>query len=143
MATTEAVSRQQNASKNGSKYVDSLSMAGDSTRTRRYLGRRQLKTTRDGRTEMLREHSTLRALLKKCVVSSVLVAVPVLVAGNAWAQHNKKGGGKKVEPAVRLLSSVPIPVSASNPLFGKIGAGTSSFDISYVDQSPGTYTSAI
>jgi len=85
---------------------------------------------------MLREHSTLRALLKKCVVSSVLVAVPVLVAGNAWAQHNN---GKKVEPAVRLLSSVPIPVSTSNPLFGKIGAGTYSFDISYVDQSTGTY----
>jgi hypothetical protein len=85
---------------------------------------------------MLREHSTLRALLKKCVVSSVLVAVPVLVAGNAWAQHNN---GKKVEPAVRLLSSVPIPVSTSNPLAGKIGAGTYSFDISYVDQSTGTY----
>jgi hypothetical protein len=78
----------------------------------------------------------LRALLKKCVVSSVLVAVPVLVAGNAWAQHNN---GKKVEPAVRLLSSVPIPVSTSNPLAGKIGAGTYSFDISYVDQSTGTY----
>ena len=78
---------------------------------------------------MLREHSTLRALLKKCVVSSVLVAVPVLVAGNAWAENNAKGGGKKVEPAVRLLSSVPIPVSASNPLFGKIGAGTYSFDL--------------
>jgi hypothetical protein len=75
---------------------------------------------------MLREHSTLRALLKKCVVSSVLVAVPVLVAGNAWAQHNKE---KKVEPAVRLLSSVPIPVSTSNPLAGKTGAGTYSFDL--------------
>src|ERR1700730_3939256 len=99
-------------------------MAGDSTRARRYLGRRQLKTTRDGRTEMLREHSTLRALLKKCVVSSVLVAVPVLVAGNAWAQHNN---GKKVEPAVRLLSFTLIPVSTSNPLAGKIGAGPYSF----------------
>src|SRR5580704_17892384 len=85
---------------------------------------------------MLREHSTLRALLKKCVVSSVLVAVPVLVAGNAWAQQTKE---KKAEPAVRLLSSVPIPVSASNPLAGKTGAGTYSFDISYVDQSTGTY----
>src|ERR1700731_3058471 len=134
MATTEAVSRQQNASKNGSKYVDSLSMAGDSTRTRRYLGRRQLKTTRDGRTEMLREHSALRALLKKCVVSSVLVAVPVLVAGStAWAQA---GGGDKVtkkaapEPAVRLLRSVQIPVGALNP-----GTGMFSFDINFVDQS--------
>src|ERR1700730_12535286 len=107
-------------------------MAGDSTRARRYLGRRQLKTTRDGRTEMLLEHSTLRALLKKCVVSSVLVAVPVLVPGNEWAQHNN---GKKVEPAVRLLSSVPIPVNAPSNTLG----GTFSFDISFVDQSDGTY----
>jgi len=80
---------------------------------------------------MLQAHGALRALLKKCVVSSVLVAVPVLVAGNAWAQHNN---GKKVEPAVRLLSSVPIPVSAFNT-----EQGTFSFDISFVDQSDGTY----
>jgi len=79
---------------------------------------------------MLRAHSALRALLKKCVVSSVLVAVPVLVAGNAWADKNTK----KVEPAVRLLSSVPIPISATNT-----GTGTFSFDISFVDQSDGTY----
>jgi hypothetical protein len=39
---------------------------------------------------MLRAHSALRALLKKCVVSSVLVAVPVLVAGNAWAADSRK-----------------------------------------------------
>jgi hypothetical protein len=82
--------------------------------------------------EMLREQSTLRALLKKCVVFSVFVAVPVLVAGNAWAQHNN---GKKVEPAVRLLSSVPIPVNAPSNTLG----GTFSFDISFVDQSDGTY----
>jgi hypothetical protein len=87
---------------------------------------------------MPQKHSALRALLKNCAISSVLVAVPVLLAGNAWADNNK-GGGKKVEPAVRLLSSAPIPVSPSNPLAGKIGAGTYSFDISYVDQSTGTY----
>jgi hypothetical protein len=84
--------------------------------------------------DMPQKHSALRALLKKCVISSVLVAVPVLVAGNAWADDNKKGGGKKVEPAVRLLSSVPIPKSATNTL-----TGTFSFDISFVDQSDGTY----
>jgi hypothetical protein len=84
---------------------------------------------------MLQAHSALRALVKKCAVSSVLVAVPVLVAGNASAADNSK----KVEPAVHLLSSVPIPVSSSNPLAGKIGAGTYSFDISFVDQSDGTY----
>jgi hypothetical protein len=83
---------------------------------------------------MPQKHSALRALLKKCVISSVLAAVPVLVAGNAWADDSKKGGGKKVEPAVRLLSSVPIPVSALNT-----GTGTFSFDISFVDQSDGTY----
>jgi hypothetical protein len=55
--------------------------------------------------------------------------VPVL-AGNAWAD----GSGKKVEPALRLLSSVPIPISPTNT-----GTGTFSFDISWVDQSDGTY----
>ena len=79
---------------------------------------------------MLQAHNALRALLKKYVVSSVLVAVPVLVAGNAWADQN----GKKVEPPVRLLSSVPIPISPTNT-----GTGTFSFDISWVDQSDGTY----
>jgi hypothetical protein len=84
---------------------------------------------------MLQAHSTLRALLKKCVVSSVLVAVPVVLAGNALAADDTK----KVEPALRLLSSVPIPLSASNPLAGTPQAGTYSFDISFVDQSDGTY----
>jgi hypothetical protein len=79
---------------------------------------------------MLQAHGSLRALLKKYVVSSVLAAVPVLVAGNASADDT----GKKVEPAVHLLSSVQIPVSALNTT-----AGTYSFDMSTVDQSTGTY----
>ncbi len=79
---------------------------------------------------MLQAHSTLRALLKKYVAHSVLAAVPVLVAGGAWGDD----GGRKFEPAVRLLSSVPIPISATNTL-----TGTFSFDISFVDQSDGTY----
>ncbi len=79
---------------------------------------------------MLQAHSTVRALIKKCVVSSVLVAAPVLAAGNAWADDS----GRKFEPAVHLLSSVPIPISATNT-----GTGTFSFDISFVDQSDGTY----
>jgi hypothetical protein len=58
------------------------------------------------------------------------VAVPVLVAGNAWADD----GGRKAEPALRLLSSVPIPISGSNQ-----GTGTFSFDISFADQTDGTY----
>ncbi len=79
---------------------------------------------------MLQAHSALRALLKKSLVSSVLAALPVLVAGYAWADDS----GRKFEPALRLLSSVPIPISATNT-----GTGTFSFDISFVDQSDGTY----
>jgi hypothetical protein len=77
---------------------------------------------------MLQARGALRALVKKCVVL-VSLAVPVL-AGNAWAD----GSGRKAEPALRLLSSVPIPISALNT-----GTGTFSFDISFVDQSDGTY----
>jgi hypothetical protein len=80
---------------------------------------------------MLRAHSTLRAFLTKYVVASVLAVAPVLVAGSAGAADSKR---VKTEPAVRLLSSVPIPISASNT-----GTGTFSFDISFVDQSDGTY----
>ena len=80
---------------------------------------------------MLQAHSALRALLKKSLVSSVMAALPVLVAGYAWADDS----GKKVEPAVRLLSSVPIPVNVPSNTLG----GTFSFDISFVDQSDGTY----
>jgi hypothetical protein len=79
---------------------------------------------------MLKAHSALRSLLKKFVVYSVAAAAPVLVAGSAGADNN----GKKVEPALHLLSSVPIPISATNTL-----TGTFSFDISFVDQSDGTY----
>jgi hypothetical protein len=64
-----------------------------------------------------------------------LAVAPLVVAGSAGAAD----GGKKVEPALRLLSSVPIPVSAMNPLAGTPEAGTYSFDISFVDQSDGTY----
>jgi hypothetical protein len=62
--------------------------------------------------------------------SMALAVAPLLVAGSAGAAD----GGKKVEPALRLLSSVPIPISPTNT-----GTGTFSFDISFVDQSDGTY----
>jgi hypothetical protein len=78
---------------------------------------------------MLQAQSTLRALLKKYVVSLALATAPLLVVGSAWAGSS----------ALRLLSSVPIPVSALNPLADNIGQGTYSFDISFVDQSTGTY----
>ena len=64
-----------------------------------------------------------RASLKKYLVS--LALAPLLVVGSAWAGS----------PAVRLLDSVPIPVSALNTT----EAGTFSFDISFVDQSTGVY----
>ena len=79
---------------------------------------------------MLQAHSILRPLLMKYVAHSVSAAALVLVAGGAWGDD----GGRKFEPAVHLLSSVPIPISALNT-----GTGTFSFDISYVDQSDGTY----
>jgi hypothetical protein len=75
---------------------------------------------------MLETHSALCASLKKYTLSSVLTAAALLVAGNVWAGNR--------EPAVRLLNSVAIPVSPLNT-----GTGTFSFDISFVDQSDGTY----
>jgi len=69
-------------------------------------------------------------MLGKCFWSSTLmIAGGLLLAGTAsWA------AGKKVEPAVRLLSSVPIPVTDDNTTNGMY-----SFDISYVDQATGVY----
>jgi hypothetical protein len=75
---------------------------------------------------MLETHSALCASLKKYTLSSVLTAAALLVAGNVWAGNR--------EPAVRLLASIPIPVSSLNT-----GTGTFSYDISFVDQSDGTY----
>ena len=76
---------------------------------------------------MLQAHDGLCSKIKKYVVS--LAWAPLLVVGNAWA----------AEPALRLLNSVEIPVSAFNPLAGMPGAGTYSYDISFVDQSTGVY----
>src|SRR6516164_10713022 len=75
---------------------------------------------------MLAKHSILRALLKKYVVSLALATAPLLIAGSTWAAQPA--------PALRLLNSLPIPVSALN-----LGTGTFSFDISFVDQSTGVY----
>ncbi|HYK17655.1 MAG TPA: hypothetical protein VEV37_06525, partial [Bryobacteraceae bacterium] len=68
----------------------------------------------------------MRGLLKKYVVSLALATAPLLIAGSAWADPPA--------PALRLLNSLSIPVSALNP-----GTGTFSFDISFVDQSTGVY----
>jgi hypothetical protein len=80
--------------------------------------------------DMLQKHSVLRMLLTRYLSYSVLAAAGLLLAGNtgnvSWAASS--------EPALRLLSSVPIPISPTNT-----GTGTFSFDISFVDQSDGTY----
>src|SRR6267143_564077 len=80
---------------------------------------------------MLQRHSILRPILRKYLGPLALAAVaPGLVfAGTAaWA------AGKKVEPPVRLIDSMAVPVATGNTTKGMY-----SFDISYVDQSTGTY----
>jgi hypothetical protein len=69
-------------------------------------------------------------MLRRYLSSMTLTTAALLVAGTALAADS----GRKVEPALRLLSSVPIPISPTNT-----GTGTFSFDISFVDQSDGTY----
>jgi hypothetical protein len=76
---------------------------------------------------MLRKNSILHALLKKYSWCSALAAAGLLLAGNAsWAQST--------EPALRLLSSVEVPVTDGNTTNGMY-----SFDISYVDPATGDY----
>ena len=69
-------------------------------------------------------------MLRKSLWSSALmIAGGLLLVGTAsWA------AGKKVEPPVRLIDSMEVPVAASNAT-----GGMYSFDISYVDQSTQTY----
>src|SRR6516165_2440599 len=74
---------------------------------------------------MLQKHNILCALLKRYLWCLALAAAGLLAAGNAsWA----------AEPAVHLLSSIPVPVTDGNTTNGMY-----SFDISYVDQSTGVY----
>ena len=76
---------------------------------------------------MLQKHSTLRTLVRSYLGCSALAAAGLLAAGSAsWAASS--------EPAVRLLSSVAVPVAAGNATNGMY-----SFDISYVDQATGDY----
>src|SRR5437588_7467147 len=88
---------------------------------------------------MLQEHITLYALLKKYLVSLALATVALsLVAATATADDNNKGGNAKkqaIEPAVRLLKTVAIPVSNINTT----SSAMYSFDISWVDQVTGNY----
>src|SRR5262249_30870911 len=74
--------------------------------------------------KMVQSHNGLCSKIKKYAVS--LAWAPLLMAGSAWADSPA--------PALRLINSVAIPVSALNP-----GTGTFSFYISFVDQSTGVY----
>jgi hypothetical protein len=73
---------------------------------------------------MLQPHDGLCSKITKYVVS--FAWAPLLMVGSAWAAQPA--------PALRLLNSLPIPVSALNT-----GTGTFSYDISFVDQSTGVY----
>jgi hypothetical protein len=71
-------------------------------------------------------------------VAALVVTALLLVGHAAWAADPQGIGGRghkgKREPAVRLLNTVPVPVSGTNKT-----AGMYSFDISWVDQATGTY----
>src|SRR5215831_5902311 len=74
---------------------------------------------------MLQKHSSLRDLISKYCGTAIVATGAVLLAGNAsWA----------AEKALRLLDSMAVPVAAGNTTGGMF-----SFDISFVDQSTGTY----
>src|SRR5207244_7209652 len=63
----------------------------------------------------------------------------LLIAIAASADDNNRGSngkkGRAIEPAVRLLNSIEVPVSGINTTSGAMY----SFDISWVDQATGTY----
>ena len=75
---------------------------------------------------MLEEHSIACALIRKyCGVGAVAAAL-LFAGGTSWAQSS--------EPALKLRSSVPVPVAAGNTT-----GGMYSFDISFIDQATGVY----
>jgi hypothetical protein len=80
---------------------------------------------------MLQKHSILCVVPKKyfrfsALAAAIVPAVLLLAGSAAWAAST--------EPALRLLSSVNIPVTDGNTTGGMF-----SFDISYVDQATGDY----
>jgi hypothetical protein len=66
-------------------------------------------------------------------------AAGLLLVGNvAWADGNNRGTFKKEvknDRAVRLLATIPVPVTADNTTAG----GLYSFDISWIDQTTGMF----
>lgn len=88
---------------------------------------------------MPQKHSALHALLRQYFGPAALATTALLLLGTAAlaADNNQGSSGKKrspIEPAVHLLSSVPVPVATGNTT-----KGLYSFDISWVDQTTGVY----
>src|SRR6266851_2306609 len=80
---------------------------------------------------MLLERSSLHALLRTYLRSSVLAAAALLMVGNAaWADKEKE----KNSGPVKLLTTIPIPPTAAN-----VGKNLYSYDISFVDQKTQMY----
>jgi hypothetical protein len=73
--------------------------------------------------------NSLRGSFKKYLVFSVLTIIPLITTGNAYADFSRK---IKTEPAVRLLTTIPIPPTDPN-------GALYSFDISWIDQATQRY----
>jgi hypothetical protein len=83
---------------------------------------------------MLREHSILCVALRKYVGFLAFATAAVLLVGSAaWGDDGKK---VKTEPAVRLLTTIPVPVTAAAV---STAGGLFSYDISWVDQGTQRY----
>src|SRR5262245_28053475 len=85
-----------------------------------------------------RHRSFLHSLrsFRSLAVVAVIAAAFVLVGNAAWTADRKVSKGQsRVQGAVRLFKTVPIPVSSFNTTAGALY----SFDISWVDQTTGTY----
>src|SRR6516165_10077786 len=101
------------------------------------LNQPRLGTSGTWREDMPKTDSIPRALLRKYCGPMVLGAAALLLVGNAtWADRNGNNGNEAGDDrAVRLVKTIPVPVSASNNTAGALY----SFDISFVDQATQTY----
>jgi hypothetical protein len=84
---------------------------------------------------MLQKHGTMLVSFRRYFGLMAFAAAVMLVVGNAaWADGGQK---VKTEPAVRLLTTIPVPVI---PAVAAATAGALySFDISWVDQRTQLY----
>jgi hypothetical protein len=86
---------------------------------------------------VLKKQSISHALIRKYCGTALVAAAALLLAGpGAWAASSKKKAPSSPENSgpVRLLTTIPVPVAATNAT-----AGMYAFDISFVDQSNQTY----